>query len=141
MHDGKRGTLLPLALLSAASGARTFTGVAAASPRVATRLLAGGELIVDKVPTIPSRLDPPSLIGRVAAGALVGAVVGGRTGANRGASAVIGGLIAFASAHATYRMRRELGERLPAVAAALLEDVVVIGAAAAGAALLRRQRA
>ena len=136
-QDGKRGTLLPLALLSAASGARTFAGVAAVSPRTPTRLLAGWELIFDKVPSVPSRLDPPSLIGRVAAGALIGAVVGGRTGANRGASAVVGGLIAFASAHASYRVRRELAQRLPAAAAALIEDTIVLSAAATGAGLLR----
>jgi hypothetical protein len=59
---------------------------------------------------------------------------------NRGESAIIGGLIAFASTHATFRLRRALSNRLPAVAAALVEDAVVLGAAAAGAALLRSER-
>jgi hypothetical protein len=82
-----------------------MAGVAALSSRTPPRLLAAGELIVDKVPSVPIRVDPALVLGRVAAGALVGAVVGGRTGSNRGELAVIGGLIAFASAHATYRMR------------------------------------
>jgi uncharacterized membrane protein len=138
MHDHSRETLIPLALLSAASGARTFAGVAAVSPRSPVPVLAAGELIYDKVPTVPSRLEPALLFGRIAAGALVGVVVGGRTRRSRARSAVVGGLVALASAHATYRMRRALSKRLPAVAAALIEDAFVVGAAVAGAALLHR---
>jgi len=140
MRDGTHEGLLPLALLASASGARTMAGLAAISPRIPVRALAGAELIGDKVPSAPNRTDPAGLLGRVAAGALVGAVVGSRTGMNRGESAIIGGLIAFASTHATFRLRRALSNRLPAVAAALVEDAVVLGAAAAGAALLRSER-
>ncbi len=140
MHDGHRESLIPLALLAAASGARTMAGVAAISPRASTKLLAAAELIADKVPSAPNRVAPALTLGRITAGALVGAAVAGRTGGNRGESAVIGGLIAFASTHATYRLRRALSDRLPAVAAALIEDAIVISAAAAGAALLRSER-
>ncbi len=129
---------MPLGLLAAASGARTWSGIAAISRRTPTKLFAAGEFIYDKVPTVPSRLAPPLLVGRIAAGALVGATVGGRAGRNRAGSAILGGLVAFASAHATYRMRRALGRRLPPMAAALVEDAVVVGAAVAGAALLRQ---
>jgi uncharacterized membrane protein len=130
---------MPLALLAAASGARTWAGVAAISRRTPTKLFAAGEFIYDKVPTVPSRVAPPLLVGRIAAGALVGATVGRRTGRNRAGSAILGGLVAFASAHATYRMRRALGRRLPAMAAALVEDAIVAGAAVAGAELLRQR--
>jgi uncharacterized membrane protein len=130
---------MPLALLAAASGARTWAGVAAISRRTPTKLFAAGEFIYDKVPTVPSRVAPPLLVGRIAAGALVGATVGRRTGRNRAGSAILGGLVAFASAHATYRMRRALGRRLPAMAAALVEDAIVVGAAVAGAELLRQR--
>jgi len=130
---------MPLALLAAASGARTWAGVAAISRRTPTKLFAAGEFIYDKVPTVPSRVAPPLLVGRIAAGALVGATVGRRTGRNRAGSAILGGLVAFASAHATYRMRRALGRRLPAMAAALVEDAIVAGAAMAGAELLRQR--
>lgn len=139
MHDGTHDGLIPLALLAGVSGARTMAGVAAVAPRLPTRLLAAGELIADKLPIAPNRIDPGLLLGRVVAGAVVGAVVAERTGRNRGGLAVAGGLIAFASAHATFRLRRALSARLPAVAAALVEDAVVLGAAAAGAALLRRR--
>jgi uncharacterized membrane protein len=140
MRDEIRPTLVPLTLLAAASGARTMTGVAAIAPGSATKLLAVGELIADKLPNIPNRVDPALLLGRIAAGTLVGAMVGNRTGRNRGTSAIIGGLIAFASAHATYRLRRALSERLPPVTAALVEDTVVLGAAVAGGAMLRSAR-
>jgi len=130
---------MSLALLASASGARTWAGVAAISRRTPTKLFAAGEFIYDKVPTVPSRVAPPLLVGRIAAGALVGATVGRRTGRNRAGSAIFGGLVAFASAHATYRMRRALGRRLPAMAAALVEDAIVAGAAVAGAELLRQR--
>src|SRR4051812_26189144 len=129
MHDHTRRTLLPLTLLAAASGARTWTGLAAIEPRTVVPLFAAGELILDKIPNVPDRIDGVSLLGRLAAGAVIGAVVGGRVGMNRRDSAIIGGFVAFVSAHATYRMRRALDERLPALAAALIEDAVVVGAA------------
>ena len=130
---------MPLALLAAASGARTWAGVAAVSRRTPPKLFAAGEFVYDKVPNVPRRVAPPSLVGRIAAGALVGATVGSRAGRNRAGSAILGGLVAFASAHATYRMRRALGRRLPPMAAALVEDALVVGAAVAGAELLRRR--
>lgn len=140
MRDGTHGALLPLALLASASGARTMSGLAAVSPRVPVKVLAGAELIADKLPSAPNRTDPAGLLGRIAAGALVGAAVGGRTGMSRGQSAVIGGLIAFASTHATFRLRRALMKRLPPIAAAVAEDAIVLTAAAAGAALLPSKR-
>ena len=130
MRDETRETLTPLILLAAASGARTMTGIAASTTSRAARALAVGELIVDKLPNTPNRTDPALLLGRIAAGAVVGAMVGGRTRRDRVASAVVGGLVAFASAHVTYRLRRSLSRHLPATAAALVEDVIVVGAAA-----------
>ena len=129
--------ILPLTLLASATGARTWIGIAAVSRRPATKAAAVSELIYDKVPRVPQRVAPVSLLGRVAAGAIVGLIVGARTGRSRVGSALAGGVIAFAGAHATYRMRRALGTRMPATAAALLEDGIVIGAAAIGAARLR----
>ena len=140
MHDETREALIPLALLAAASGARTMSGVAAIASGNAAKLLAFGELIADKMPNIPDRIELGPLLGRVAAGALVGATVGGRTRRDRHDSAIIGGLVAFASAHATYRMRRALRARLPAVAAALVEDAIVVGVAATGGAMFRAIR-
>jgi uncharacterized membrane protein len=139
MREELRSELVPLALLSAASGARTMTGVAAVSRRGPVALLAAAELVADKLPSAPDRIDRGPILARVAAGALIGAMVAGRAGGHRGMAAAIGGLIACASTHATFRLRRALSERMPAVAAALVEDAIVVGAAAAGAALLRRE--
>jgi len=139
MPEKPRRALLPLALLASASGARTFSGVAAVSGRRPPRLFAAGELIYDKVPSVPSRVAPRLIVGRVAAGALIGTIVANRTGRSRTGSAILGGLIAFAGAHLTYRMRRALSERIPAFAAALVEDALVVGAATAGAALLHSE--
>ena len=140
MRNSTREALIPLTLLAAASGARTTAGIAAAFPRPATRVWALGELVLDKLPNIPDRIEPRLIGGRIAAGVLVGAMVGHRTRHNRVGAAVLGGLIAFASAHLTYKMRRVLGHRLPAFRAALVEDALVVGAAAAGAAMLRTDR-
>jgi uncharacterized membrane protein len=141
MRDRRQRALIPLALLASATGARTWTGLAALSSRAPTKLAAVGELIYDKVPSVPRRVDAGSLIGRVAAGAVLGAIVAGRTGHNRAGSAIVGGVIAFASAQVTYRMRRALSGRMPAMAAAFVEDGIVLCTAATGAALLRARPA
>ncbi len=132
--------MVPLALLASASGARTWAGVAAVSGRAPARLCAAGELIYDKVPNVPSRLARRGLVGRVVAGAVVGVVVARRTGRSRAGSALLGGLIALASAHLTYRMRAALSARMPATAAGLVEDGLAAGTAVVGARLLRSSR-
>jgi uncharacterized membrane protein len=93
--------------------------------------LAVGELIADKLPFIPSRLQPGPLGGRVISGALTGAaaaialqgspIVGGLVGA-------IGGL---AGAFGGYAVRRSLtaDRKLPDLPVALLEDLVAIALA------------
>jgi uncharacterized membrane protein len=138
MRHETHEALNPVVLLAAASGARTSSGVAALFPGPVTRLWAFGELIVDKLPSVPDRIGLGPLAGRVIAGASLGAIVGGRTGTNRAQSAMVGALIAFASAHASYRMRRMLSRVLPSMTAALLEDAIVLAGAAAGAAMVPR---
>src|SRR5689334_6875345 len=114
MHN-ETDVLLPLALLAAASGARTFSGVAALEPRTVVPVLALGELVVDKLPNTPNRNEGLSLLGRVVAGAVIGAIVARRKKADPVALVVIGAFTSFASAHATYRFRRALTEHLPAL--------------------------
>ena len=138
MHTETRNALLPLTLLASASGARTWAGLAALEPRSIVPVLAAGELVLDKLPNIQPRIAAPSLIGRIAAGAVIGAIVARRTGADSDTLAVVGGITAFVSAQATYRMRRSLMERLPPFAAAVVEDLTVMAVASAGAALVGR---
>jgi uncharacterized membrane protein len=150
---------LPVALLAAASGARSMAGIAAVArskaasergsaggPRVVrkfddlvantTTVLAAFELMADKAPHIPDRIDPGPLLARVVAGAVVGASVARSAGVARREPAIGGALVAFVAAHVSYRLRRALARDLPAFAAGLVEDAVVIGIAAAGLAFI-----
>ena len=90
-------------LAGAASGSRSSAGLAAltlaASPGAGTQpdrilgrpwakaiaaLLAAGEITADKLPQAPSRLAPPGLASRVAAGAAAGAVIARRASSDAG---------------------------------------------------------
>jgi uncharacterized membrane protein len=123
------------ALLGAATGMRTCSGVGALAlrrrlggPRIRLAIItsAAGELVVDKLPGVPPRIQPPQLAGRVGVGAFAGHRVAGLPGAAAGAAA------GLASAFVTYHARRLLSERLPVpdpvVGAA--EDVLALGCAA-----------
>lgn len=137
MNTETDNVLLPVALLAAASGARTFTGLAALEPRTVVPVLALGELVADTLPNVPNRNEGLGLLGRVVAGAAIGAIVARRTKADPVVLAVLGGFTSFASAHATYRFRRTLSGYLPALGAAIVEDATVLAAATAGARLLQ----
>jgi len=161
MHMTERSPLVPTILLAAASGARSMTGLAATARHVAARApaespaqparfladsrvaaaattLAAMELAADKLPGIPNRTDPGPLAGRVAAGGLIGAAVAAVLGRDRAFGALAGAAAAFAGAHLSFQLRRELAELLPATLAALVEDAVVGALAAAGASAIPR---
>jgi uncharacterized membrane protein len=138
MNRHEVSSLAPIALLAAATGARTMVGVTAAartrSPALmkVTAALALLELIGDKFPGIGNRTDTGPIIGRVAAGAFIGASLARAAGRDRLTGALVGSLFAFAGAHLTFRLRRSLSRVLPASAAATVEDALVVGAARAG---------
>lgn len=122
------------AALGAVSGLRTFTapGVLAARGRWdrgplswILPLAAAGELVGDKLPVIPPRSDPASLIARVTSGAATGAAVGGARGAGLGATG------AAATTYASERLRSLVGQRtgIPDVALGAAEDAVAVGVA------------
>ena len=139
-------------LIGVVAGSRTFTAPAAVSwaahlgwlhlrgtplgfleasvtPYVLT-LLAIGELIMDKLPTTPSRKAPGGFIARIISGSLCGAALG------MAGSGAVGGLLAGAAGAVVgtlgfYEFRARLvkavgGRDLPI---ALLEDMCAIGAA------------
>jgi uncharacterized membrane protein len=133
----------PAAILGGVSGVRTFTAPAVLALRGrlgrgpiarAVPLLAAGELIGDKLPFIPPRSDPPSLLGRVASGTAVGGLVAGPRGAGAGAAG------AAATTYASERLRAALGERLPISdpLLGLAEDALVIAVATGAAAAAGR---
>ena len=107
-----------------------------ASPRVAAVLtiFQAGELVGDKLPFTPSRTALPPLLGRAAAGALVGAAVS--EGERPVANALLGAGAAVAAAFAGENLRAALGSRtgLPDPPLAVAEDAVVL---VVGARLLR----
>ena len=92
-------------------------------------LLAIVELVIDKLPSTPSRTAPPGLITRIVTGGLTGACVsvGGGQSAFVGAGlGLIGGIVGcFAGYQARARLVRFL--RVPDLYVALLEDLVAIG--------------
>lgn len=93
-----------------------------------TAMMAAGELIGDKLPMTPPRIEAPSLFGRAASGALCGAAIGIRHKTSVGATTLVGGAAAVASTYAMYHLRRAMGERLniPDVAVAVGEDALAI---------------
>jgi uncharacterized membrane protein len=100
------------------------------SPGVSTalRVLEIGELIVDKLPIVPSRTSPPPLLGRAASGAVVGAALFASAGRQAATGGALGAVSAISSAYATERLRMQIIQRLgvPNVVAGLLEDGAVL---------------
>jgi uncharacterized membrane protein len=92
-------------------------------------LLATGELVADKLPVIPSRVEPGPLVVRFLFGALCGVALCLASGAAWLPGALLGGLGGVAGAYAGYHLRRWLtvGRGLPDIAIALIEDAVAIG--------------
>jgi uncharacterized membrane protein len=130
------------AALGAVSGQRTFgawVGLAARD-RVGGRLraalltAAAGEIVVDKLPFMRPRSEPPALAGRIVSGALAGRVVGGAHGA------LIGGAAAAAVTYPSQRARALIGERTGVADLALgaAEDVLVMGTATVAAGVSER---
>lgn len=140
--------LLAAAGLGAVTGLRSMTGLAVASWELADRpagdadrfrrwladdlvsyvlaTLAIGELVADKLPGVPDRVDPAPLVGRGLIGALVGAVAGGED--HPVAGAVIGATAAVTAAWVGWAVRKEAGwaTGLPDALIAVLEDTVAL---------------
>ncbi len=91
--------------------------------------LAVGELIADKLPSVPARTTPGPLVIRFLVGAMCGTALCLSGGVSFLLGAVLGGVGAVAGSYAGYHLRRWLtGDKgLPDLAVALAEDVVAIG--------------
>lgn len=125
--------LAPAVLAGLGAGLRTFTPPAAlvlrsSSPRPARALLlaaAAGELVADKLPATPSRLEAAGLGGRLVSGAVCGQAMAGP----RGAALAAGAAMAAAAAGATARTRLTRRRGRGALWAGL-EDALAVGLAA-----------
>lgn len=138
--------VLRSAALGVATGARSSLGLAGyalstptASGRRATgragttfaALMLGGELVGDKLPQIPDRLDPPALLLRLGFGAGGAAALARRQGARAVLPALAGAAGAAVGAWGGHAWRAWAADRLPDWGSALIEDGVALSLAAA----------
>ncbi len=87
-----------------------------------------GELIGDKLPFTPSRLDPLPLGGRIAVGAFIGAAVCRSADQPVIGGALVGGATAVLGAWLGYTWRTLAAQHLhlPSLVSGLIEDAIVV---------------
>ena len=97
------------------------------------KVLAAGELIGDKLPNAPNRIEAPGLIGRCIAAGLAGASIYKAAGKPFIEGALLGGITAFCATYGAFYLRTRIGKGLniydPYLG--LAEDTLVIGTACA----------
>jgi uncharacterized membrane protein len=124
---GSRSTLgwaAPVLSTRAGSGpARLLTGRGA---RAMARLAVAAELVGDKLPQTPSRLQPPVLAVRLASGATGAVAVARREGARPAAPFVAGLLGAAGGSFGGFAWRHWADQRVPDWQSALAEDGVAV---------------
>ena len=89
------------------------------------KMMAAGEVVMDKLPFAPDRTDFGPLVGRAAIGALVGAAISKDKWIQGG---VVGALGAIAAAYAAYHLRKALHDdrHVPNVVLGMVEDAIVM---------------
>lgn len=125
-------------LLGVATGGRSTAGLTALAvggprwARLTTGVLATGEVVADKLPTTPSRLDPGPLAGRAVLGGVAGALLARRYGEGWQLPAALGAVGAVAGSWLGSRYRSiGAAHGIPDVVSALLEDAAVVALAGA----------
>ncbi len=123
------------AVLGGVTGTRTFLAAAALALRgrmgraakFALPVLAAGEIVGDKLPMAPPRIEGPGLVGRVLSGAVLGRVSGGGRGARVGAA------FALAATYPSQALRAQIVKRtaVPDIACAVTEDLIGVALVAA----------
>jgi uncharacterized membrane protein len=100
--------------------------------RSAAAIADAGELIIDKLPQTPSRLDPPGLTSRVVSASLAAAALA-RSAHRRPIPAMaIASACALAAAKVCHDARAALARHVPDPVVAVAEDALAIGLAALG---------
>ncbi|QJD78763.1 DUF4126 domain-containing protein [Spirosoma rhododendri] len=94
------------------------------------KVAAVGELIGDKLPQAPSRIEFPGILGRIGSGALSGGALSQAEGKELPYGAVAGALGAAVGSYAFYYLRHWLTteQDIPDPYVALAEDALTIGA-------------
>ena len=100
------------------------------------KLLAGVELVGDKLPATGARISPPQLGARLFSGAVVGATVAGANQKPKITGALLGIVGALAASYGFYFLRKKVGQEsgLPNLALGLMEDALM---ASGGIALMQ----
>lgn len=127
-------------LTRSASGTRSKLDFLSSMVSMRTTLvLALGELIADKLPFLPARTQPRSLIIRAVSGGLSGAALCSAKKRSWFAGALIGAGAAVGATYAAYELRKRAGKRfsLPDPVIAVLEDGLAAGTGALVLAKLR----
>jgi uncharacterized membrane protein len=109
--------------------ARTpFRILGAPKTAAALKALALGEMVADKLPIVPDRIAPASLVARAVSGALCGAAVCAAARKRVDLGGLAGGLAAIGSAYAFYYLRRAAGKEsgAPDALLGLTEDAIVV---------------
>jgi uncharacterized membrane protein len=128
---GMRSTVALTALIF-----RRSDGLPAVLRRPAARRIAAvadaAELVVDKLPGTPSRLDPPGLTGRLIFASLAAAILARSEHRCPIPSMLTASVAAVAAAKICHDARAALARHLPDPVVAVAEDALAIGLAAIG---------
>jgi uncharacterized membrane protein len=92
----------------------------------------GAELVADKLPMTPSRLDPLGLAGRLISAGLAGAVLARSAHRALLPAVLTSSVAALAVARICHDARAALARRVPDPVVAVAEDALAIGLAAWG---------
>ncbi|MEV1287443.1 hypothetical protein [Micromonospora sp. NPDC049679] len=151
-------TALRAAVLGAATGGRSMTGLSAVAlttppgtrptwvarlggpwGRRVTAMAAAGEMLADKTPRVPSRLAPPVLAERIIMGVVSAAALARRDGVRPALPVVFAVAAVVGASLAGVRWRTYAQRRGWGMAGAVAEDVLTVGLAAAACTLGRRR--
>jgi uncharacterized membrane protein len=94
---------------------------------------AAGELVIDKLPTTPSRLSPQGIVPRLALAALAAGLSAQTRQASWVPAVALGASSAAVAAKLGHDVRARIARHAPDPAVALAEDALALGAAAVGA--------
>ena len=94
------------------------------------KVMAIGELVGDKLPNTPNRIEPVGVVFRCLSGSLAGATIYRATGNSPYLGALLGAVAAFGSTYGSFYLRKGTATKTkfidPVIGA--IEDVLIIGA-------------
>lgn len=137
--------LLIAAGIGLVAGMRSMSALALVGSRLASRstaillkVMAAGEIVADKTPSIPSRTEPASIAGRLTFGGAAAGFVAWKMGDSIPAAVAVGAGTAFASTHLFYQLRKRAGEMtaIPDPLLGAAEDGIMLGIGSRVAALI-----